>query len=154
MWSRLRKQNCSCSLWHRCCWRSAATSVHCTKIVYTVQKYSGGWASLSTETCRANSNRSIKRSINGNCCILLLAYIAVLMMHGLTNVNICHDCASWPTKDLFSPCPLYLFKISGFLSGSSLSCDLLLTARLHLWAEIVMQRIRLQHPGTSELTYS
>jgi len=28
----------------------------------------------------------LKRSINGICCILLVAYVVVLMMHGLTNV--------------------------------------------------------------------
>ena len=36
----------------------------------------------------ADSNRSIKRSINGICCILLVAYIVVLMMHGLTNAKL------------------------------------------------------------------
>ena len=51
------------------------------------QKCSWRWASLSPETSRADSNRSIKRSINENCCILLVAYIVVLMMHGLTNVK-------------------------------------------------------------------
>jgi len=34
-------------------------------------------------TCRAD----LKRSINGICCILLVAYIVVLMTHGLTNIN-------------------------------------------------------------------
>jgi len=51
------------------------------------QKCSWRWASLSPETCRADSNKSIKRSINENCCIMLVAYIVVLMMHGLTNVK-------------------------------------------------------------------
>ena len=45
------------------------------KAVYTVKKCSGGWASLSPETCTAYSNRSIKISINGICCIMLVAYI-------------------------------------------------------------------------------
>jgi len=40
------------------------------KAVYTIKKYSWGWASLSRETCRGNSNRSIKRSINRICWIL------------------------------------------------------------------------------------
>ena len=48
------------------------------------QKCSWRWPSLSPETCWADSNRSIKRSINENCCILLLSYIVVLTMHGLT----------------------------------------------------------------------
>ena len=46
-----------------------------TKAVYAVKKCSWRWVSLSPETCKANSNRSIKRSINGNCCILLVVYI-------------------------------------------------------------------------------
>ena len=41
------------------------------------QKCSWRWASLSPATCRADSNRSIKRSINENYCILLVAYIVV-----------------------------------------------------------------------------
>ena len=41
------------------------------KDVYTVKKCSWGWASLSPEICRADLNRSI----NGICCILLVAYI-------------------------------------------------------------------------------
>ena len=52
------------------------------KAVYTVKKCSRGWASFSPETCRAD----LKRSINGICCILLVAYIGVLMMHGITNI--------------------------------------------------------------------
>ena len=44
------------------------------KAVYTVEKCSWGWASLSPETCSA----VLKRSINGICCILLVAYIVVL----------------------------------------------------------------------------
>jgi len=55
--------------------------------LYTVKRCSWRWASLSPETCTADANISIKRSINENCCILLVAYIAVLMMHGLTNVK-------------------------------------------------------------------
>ena len=53
------------------------------KAVYTVKKCSWGWASLSPETCKAD----LKRSIDGICCFLLVAYIVVLMMHGLTNIN-------------------------------------------------------------------
>ena len=36
-----------------------------------------------TETCRAD----LKRSINGICCNLLVVFIVVLMMHGLTNIK-------------------------------------------------------------------
>ena len=54
------------------------------KAVYTV---TWRWASLSPETCRADLKRSIKRSINGICCILLVAYFVVLMMHSLTNIK-------------------------------------------------------------------
>ena len=57
------------------------------KAVYTIKKCSWEWASLSPETCRADSNRSIQRSINGICCIFLVAYIVVLMTHVLTNVK-------------------------------------------------------------------
>ena len=42
------------------------------------QKCSWRWASLSPETCRADSNESIKRSINENYCILLVAYLVGL----------------------------------------------------------------------------
>jgi len=40
-------------------------------------------ASLSPETCRAN----LKRSINGICCILLVAYVVNLTMLHLTSVS-------------------------------------------------------------------
>ena len=60
----------------------------CTNAVHTAKKCSWRWASLSPEICRADSNRSIKRSINENCCIWLVAYIVVLMMHGLTNAKV------------------------------------------------------------------
>jgi len=63
--------------------QSAAISVHCTKAVYTIKKCSREWMSLLPETCRAD----LKRSINGICCILLVAYIIVLMTHGLTNIK-------------------------------------------------------------------
>ena len=57
----------------------------------TMHRYRYGpvirWASLSPETYRADLKRSIKRSINGICCILLVAYVVVLMMHGLTNIE-------------------------------------------------------------------
>ena len=66
---------------------SAAISVHCTKAVYTVKKCSWRWASLSPETRRADLKRSIKRLMKGICCILLVAYIVAVMMHGLTNVK-------------------------------------------------------------------
>ena len=57
------------------------------KAVYTAKKYSWRWASLSPETCRTNSYRSIRRSINGICCNLLVSYIVGLMTHGLTTSN-------------------------------------------------------------------
>jgi len=60
------------------CHRLAAISVHCTKSCIYSQKCSWRWASLSPETCRADSNISIRRSIYENCCILLLAYIVNL----------------------------------------------------------------------------
>ena len=64
--------------------RSVAISVHCIpKAVYTVKKCSRGWASLSPETCRAD----LKRSINGICCIFLVAYVVILTMHGITNIE-------------------------------------------------------------------
>ena len=69
------------------CHRSAAISARCTKAVYTVKKCSWRWASLSPETCRAGSNISIKISINENRCMLLVDYIVVLTMHGLTNIK-------------------------------------------------------------------
>jgi hypothetical protein len=77
---------------HRYCCRSVTTGRQqyryiVPKVVYTVKKCSWRWASLSPETCRADSNGWIKRSINENCCILLVAYIVILMMHGLTNVK-------------------------------------------------------------------
>jgi len=53
------------------------------KAVYTVKKCSWRWASLSPETCTVH----LKRSIYGMCCILLVAYVLVLMTHGLTNVK-------------------------------------------------------------------
>ena len=65
------------------------------KTVYTVKILSWGWASLSPETCRAD----LKRSINGICCILLVAYIVVLMMHGLTNIKFKHDLTGISTGD-------------------------------------------------------
>ena len=69
------------------CHRSAAISVQCTKSCLYSQKCSWRWASLSPETCRADSNRSIKISIKESCCISLVAYIVVLMTHFLTNVK-------------------------------------------------------------------
>jgi hypothetical protein len=58
------------------------------------QMCSWRWTSLSPETGRTDSNRWIKRSLNENCCILLVAYIVVLMMHGLTNVKL-YGCRMW-----------------------------------------------------------
>jgi hypothetical protein len=69
------------------CHRCAAILVHCTKSCTYSQKFSWRWASLSPVTCRADSNRPIKRSINESCCVLLVVCIFVLMLHGLTNVN-------------------------------------------------------------------
>ena len=64
------------------------------------QKCSWRRASLSPETCTADSNRSIKRSINENCCALLVAYIvahprscAVSLMY------ICKFCRFGNVKD-------------------------------------------------------
>ena len=52
------------------------------------QKCSWRWASLSPETCRIDSNRSIERSIKENCCILLVAYIVVLRtISQMSNTN-------------------------------------------------------------------
>ena len=48
------------------------------KAVYTAKKCSWGWASLSLETCTAHLKRSIRRSINGICCILLVSYIVIV----------------------------------------------------------------------------
>ena len=44
------------------------------------QKCSWRRACLSPETCRADSNRSIKRSINENCCTLSVAYTFNLVL--------------------------------------------------------------------------
>ena len=55
--------------------------------VYAVKKCSWRWAILSPVTCRVDLKRSIKISINENCCIFFVAYIVVLMMHGLRNVK-------------------------------------------------------------------
>jgi hypothetical protein len=56
-------------------YRSAAVSVHCTKSFIYSHKCSLGWTNLSPETCRAD----LKRSVKGICCILLVAYIIVLV---------------------------------------------------------------------------
>jgi hypothetical protein len=70
--------------WHGwLCHRSAAVTVHCTKNCIYSLKCSWGWANLSLETCRAD----LKRSINGICCILLVAYIVFLVIHGHTNIK-------------------------------------------------------------------
>jgi len=66
------------------------------------QKCSWGWASLSPETCRADSDRAIKRPTTRIYCILLVAYIVVLMMHGLTNV--CSAIMHVVTWAIFSSC--------------------------------------------------
>ena len=57
------------------------------KLCIHSEKCSWRWASLSPETCRAVLKSSIKRSIKGICCILLVANIAVLTMHGLINIK-------------------------------------------------------------------
>jgi hypothetical protein len=54
------------------------------KTVYTAKRCSWGWVNLSPETCRAD----LKRSINGICCILLVANFVVLVMQGHTNIKI------------------------------------------------------------------
>ena len=41
------------------------------------------WLYIQSKTCRAD----LKRSINGICCILLVEYIVVLIMHGLINIK-------------------------------------------------------------------
>ena len=61
-------------------------SALCQLCIYS-QKCSLRWASLPPKTCRTYSNRSIGKSIKEICCILLVAYIVVLMMHGLTDVK-------------------------------------------------------------------
>ena len=66
------------------------------KAVCTVKKCSWGWASLSPETFRVD----LKRSINGICCILLVAYIVVLTMHGPTNIRFKNDLTDISTGDL------------------------------------------------------
>ena len=63
---------------HRYCWRPVTLS--------PVDRWR--CASLSSEVCRADSNRSINWSINGICRILLVAYIIVLMTIGLKNVKL------------------------------------------------------------------
>ena len=79
---------------HRyCCRPVTSLRRNCSYIVALYQsciysqKCSWRWVKLSPETCRADSNRSIKRSIKENYCILLVAYIVVLMTHSLTNVK-------------------------------------------------------------------
>jgi len=61
--------------------RIAADRCIVRKAVYTVRKCS--WRCLSPETCRDD----LKRSMNGIYCILLVAYVVVLMIHGLTNIK-------------------------------------------------------------------
>jgi hypothetical protein len=78
------------------CYQSAALSVHCTKSCIYSQKCSWGWANLSPETCRAD----LKRSINGICCILLVAYIVVLVMHRHTDIK--YSCAFVDINNVFS----------------------------------------------------
>ena len=70
----------------------------CTKsYIYTYsQNCSWGWASLSPETCRAD----LKRSINRICCVLLVAYVVVLMTYGLTNIKFKNDLTDISTGDL------------------------------------------------------
>ena len=56
----------------------------CTVLKLYIQSKS---ASEDGRVCRPK-HVSIKRSINENCCILLVVYIVFLMMHGLTNVKV------------------------------------------------------------------
>ena len=92
---------------HRYCCRPVGSNIGALyQTVYTVKMCTWGWASLSPETCRADSNRSIKRSINENCCILLVAFIVDLMMHGLTNIKFtCDDLESQVEAKRFSSHP-------------------------------------------------
>jgi len=59
----------------RCCWPVGSNIGALYQNCIYSKKCSWRWASLSPETCSADWNRSIKRSINENCCILLVAYI-------------------------------------------------------------------------------
>ena len=54
------------------------------KAILTVKKCSWKWANLLPETCRADWRRLINEK---SCCILLVAYIVVLVMHGHTDVR-------------------------------------------------------------------
>ena len=65
------------------------------KAVYIVKKCSWGWAGLSPETCRAD----LKRSINGICCILLVAYN---LFGSLVDVITVFDCISLPLFTVFN----------------------------------------------------
>ena len=76
---------CSFGSMHRyCCRLLTRLRWNC---IYS-QKCSWRWASLSPETCTADSNRSIKRSINENCCILLVASIVMLNILEYYNTNL------------------------------------------------------------------
>jgi hypothetical protein len=72
------------------------------------QKCSWRCASLSPETCRADSNISIKRSINENCCIWLVAHIVLLqncfghLLFSSTN-QVCPKRVTWPRSELCVP---------------------------------------------------
>ena len=83
MFRATKTRQSSGSLLWLCCHRSAAISVHCTESCKHSQECSWGWTSLSPETCRAD----LERWINGICCIVLVAYVIILMMHGITNIK-------------------------------------------------------------------
>ena len=63
------------------CTDTAADRCIIPKAVYTVKKWSWGWANLSPETCRAELKKINKRK---SCCISSVVYI-VLVMHAHTN---------------------------------------------------------------------
>jgi len=74
---------------HRYCCRPVGSNIGALyQKLCIVKKCSWGWESLSPETCRAD----LKRSINGICCILLVAYIVTQMCQLL--------CALWLRQSL------------------------------------------------------
>ena len=90
------------------------------KAVHTVKKCSWGWASLSPETCRAY----LKRSINGICCILLVAYIVERASNlfrfkfqcghnfHLLHINNCPTKCDTKRSIYYSASSLYMFRVS------------------------------------------
>jgi hypothetical protein len=63
------------------CTDTAADRCIVPKAVYTVKKCSWGWENLSPETWFKKINKW------KSCCILLVAYIVLLVMHGHTNIK-------------------------------------------------------------------